>query len=800
MKKQSNVEKMRKLNQQKKASTSKKSLNLLKKTITRKANQKLSNLQRQRKRQQNCMKLSAKNLEDFNRRQSQNNLQMNKNWRIDDDINKQRQEQTQNHNKGTCHQNQQTHSQLNSNNNSCGLHQQGYSSHNSNQAPTQINNNINIFSNNVNFYDFSSKNQSQKVPGQQNQQQQQMPVQNLFSMHKIGINSQNYHSQQTQNQKAPQFNKPNSPVSVYSINSQSEQLFEGSDEQDLMMIGIKVNNQNNLGSKQPSKDSFLSLNEDIFVTSAAGTNPLSAKRTNLQNLHRNFGGGQPFPCSLNQNYNQNEILNNFPQYNSSFNPSGSQLNSNNAFQTQTSASLIKSSSHVNRKCYPEEKSQNELDIQFLVKQQIDKPYNRIAQTLVKILIMKGQSPSQDVFFEGDRSCDLYKHIIDMPDIKRYQPFQLVNQLFIFKKTKGNSQLQNLELSTDQLTYNYDNEMYLIYIPQFDEVIIYQQYAKKANDVSFFQRDQKLSNKDILKKPLNYQIQYIIQETKSLEPAKFLEICDDQSENRIADFCENEQESLIMMPDPSRQIQQSPYNQNSNDSTKFGCFKEVKYNESNIMKTPFIDKSFKELVETLKKTENNLGPKNIAYDIEWKVRLFVVQVLMHAFRDQKLRIDGEIPITLFQKRVSPDLQIISNEKVDNKNQTLYIIELKKYANRTHNVNQNNQQLDLSLHQNFMQLRHHCIQHRQMKMLGILTNYKEWVFTKYSFEVEFQNSLNSMGSGGDFMSQIKSSDQKNPFEVSQKFTLMNENFELDVIQLQRIVNVLEWLAISFNNHQE
>lgn len=79
---------------------------------------------------------------------------------------------------------------------------------------------------------------------------------------------------------------------------------------------------------------------------------------------------------------------------------------------------------------------------------------------------------------------------------------------------------------------------------------------------------------------------------------------------------------------------------------------------------------------------------------------------------------------------------------------------------------------------------------MKMLGILTNYKEWVFTKYNFETEVNNAI---------VSKVHKCilNERNPFEISQKFTIMNDNFELDIAELQKVVNVLEWLAISFNS---
>lgn len=62
-----------------------------------------------------------------------------------------------------------------------------------------------------------------------------------------------------------------------------------------------------------------------------------------------------------------------------------------------------------------------------------------------------------------------------------------------------------------------------------------------------------------------------------------------------------------------------------------------------------------------------------------------------------------------------------------------------------------------------------------MLGVLTNYKEWIFTKYNFQKEVENVVFENN-------QTKLSDAQrsthHAFEISEKFTIMNDRFEIDV----------------------
>ena len=76
-----------------------------------------------------------------------------------------------------------------------------------------------------------------------------------------------------------------------------------------------------------------------------------------------------------------------------------------------------------------------------------------------------------------------------------------------------------------------------------------------------------------------------------------------------------------------------------------------------------DTKWDKFLKRIRKTEERFGGPLRAYDIEWKIRMFVTLVLMHVF-DGSFRIDGEIPIYLFGKKISPDLQVLSKSKDEN----------------------------------------------------------------------------------------------------------------------------------------
>ena len=87
-------------------------------------------------------------------------------------------------------------------------------------------------------------------------------------------------------------------------------------------------------------------------------------------------------------------------------------------------------------------------------------------------------------------------------------------------------------------------------------------------------------------------------------------------------------------------------------------------------------------------------------------------------------------------IKPDYEILEN------NQSKIIIEVKrlykdeKYKNSKKNDNNMNN-IEKHLDQQIKQLRTYCIFEKKTQMIGVITNLKEWVFTKYDIRKEFQN---------------------------------------------------------------
>lgn len=75
-----------------------------------------------------------------------------------------------------------------------------------------------------------------------------------------------------------------------------------------------------------------------------------------------------------------------------------------------------------------------------------------------------------------------------------------------------------------------------------------------------------------------------------------------------------------------------------------------------------------------------------------------------------------------------------------------------------------------------------------MMGVLTNFKDWIFTKYSLLSEFENEI------------VKHQEPQkliltSPFEVSQTLTILDDEFKIKIEELQKVIQILEWLSISF-----
>lgn len=145
-----------------------------------------------------------------------------------------------------------------------------------------------------------------------------------------------------------------------------------------------------------------------------------------------------------------------------------------------------------------------------------------------------------------------------------------------------------------------------------------------------------------------------------------------------------------------------------------------------------------LLHSLDALRLGYGGYETAFDMEWKVKTFVNLILNYAFKGQGLRVDGELKYGIFGDKTRPDLQVIS---MTDKETSLYIIEVKKIFDRVKEDNSNSSYLNIKegIPQNFKQMRHHCINYNQQKVLGLVTNYKEWIFTSYSMVEEIKHFI-------------------------------------------------------------
>jgi len=81
----------------------------------------------------------------------------------------------------------------------------------------------------------------------------------------------------------------------------------------------------------------------------------------------------------------------------------------------------------------------------------------------------------------------------------------------------------------------------------------------------------------------------------------------------------------------------------------------------------------------------------------------------------------------------------------------------------------------MHQNFKQLRNVCIKNSLPYCNGVLTNFKQWYFTRYSLSREF-----------------KPVEGKSIFEASKKYIVVKENNVIDQEKLSNVVKILYWLT--------
>eukprot|EP00347_Sterkiella_histriomuscorum_P006217 403353614 len=182
----------------------------------------------------------------------------------------------------------------------------------------------------------------------------------------------------------------------------------------------------------------------------------------------------------------------------------------------------------------------------------------------------------------------------------------------------------------------------------------------------------------------------------------------------------------------------------------------------------------------------------AFDMEWKIRLFVIEVLNYALihkpspvnqnvvinsqiggdpkvkrtrKSMKLKIDGEKGIELFGKKVQPDLTVQTYET----SQMLYIIEIKNF-----NTIKGKGILKTAISENFQQLRNFCLQKKKHEMMGISTNFGMWIFTFYSKKDEMIKDLQ-------------------PFMVSDPIEIMDiRDSKIRTEELQKLILIIDCLC--------
>jgi len=151
-----------------------------------------------------------------------------------------------------------------------------------------------------------------------------------------------------------------------------------------------------------------------------------------------------------------------------------------------------------------------------------------------------------------------------------------------------------------------------------------------------------------------------------------------------------------------------------------------------------------LIDRLNHLIKIFGGEVYAFDMEWKIRLFVVEVLDFAlvsgFLDQQtfqlkensglkfksnaanrgLKIDGEKAIEQFSQRVQPDLTVSTYDNKEMK----FVIEIKNLR-----CNKGKAIIKQAVCENFKQLRNYCLSKKKDEMAGISTNFGVWIFTHY-----------------------------------------------------------------------
>lgn len=210
-------------------------------------------------------------------------------------------------------------------------------------------------------------------------------------------------------------------------------------------------------------------------------------------------------------------------------------------------------------------------------------------------------------------------------------------------------------------------------------------------------------------------------------------------------------------------------------------------------------SFGKLITKLYKKMQHLGGSSNCFTNEAKTRQIIDIMLEHTVdkfckisqeedrqAEPAIYVDHEVGIKVDKKKkIIPDYCIMrrnTNKNTDGATNTpfpLYAIEAKKFEGAETN------ELFLSLPQHFRQLRHICIKYSLPFCNGVLTNFHQWYFVRYSLSHEIRESSEQS--------------HKKSFEVSKPYSLFSllaykekTALKFNEKTLFQVTKILEWLV--------
>jgi hypothetical protein len=142
--------------------------------------------------------------------------------------------------------------------------------------------------------------------------------------------------------------------------------------------------------------------------------------------------------------------------------------------------------------------------------------------------------------------------------------------------------------------------------------------------------------------------------------------------------------------------------------------------------------------SIKENINWLGGFKNCFSIEKKTRTFIDIVLKSAFDSYRgvIYTDMECELKLFNELIKPDYQVMRQNNDNFPDTPLYVIEVKRTGGKKCS-------LLSELDQHFKQLRYICITHSLPFVNGVITDFKDWYFTRFDFNqevfMEYENSL-------------------------------------------------------------